>query len=501
MPEEVPLLESHVIDDRSFLSLVTPAHASRIVDAFMEALEHGNSVTRIQLAAEPHRELTLHYLDVQDLYGVVLRFAVGVDSADASQSLEPSSIGPARPRLATMQKSLVSSICGIDEATTLLLGWETDEMVGHQTLEFIHPDDHARAIDNWMEFRRIGVNHAVRLRYRCRDGSWLWVETSNELRQEPGGEHSVHCQLIDISEEMAAHEALRHNEQFLRRVTETVPVGLAELAPDRSVTYCNSRLRQLLAPYEFRSLDDALAFLPGDDARRLDAAIDSVLSDGRDHDVDVRLVGGAGGDRQCQVTLRAVTDEGRILGAVVCVVDVTQLKVQAATDPLTGVHNRAAVVNVLGSALDSAGDVAVVFLDLDQFKPVNDRFGHDMGDRILADIAQALRTTVRAHDVIGRIGGDEFLVVCPDVGSAEVGLDLARRLALSVERCAAERGLRLGASAGVAWIPAGAVTTDEAIARADTAMYAAKRSRVGEPVLWDEAMADGGVVAPLSTPR
>ena len=495
MPADVPLLPSHRVDGRSFLDLVDAADSPTLVNAFVEARTNGIAVTRVRMAAPPHGLLTIHYLDTREEYGVILRLAVVEDSyrGGGAQPVEPEAIGAGRPRLATVRKNTVSAIVDVDDATTLMLGWARDEMVGRLTLEFIHPDDHAKAIDNWMEFIRVRGNHAVRLRYLRKDGSWLWLETSNQFREEPGGEPGVVCQLIDITEEMAAHEALRHGEQLLRRVTETVPVGLAELAPDRSVTYCNGRLRDLLSSDEVRSIDQLLSALRLEDLPVLRAAIDETLEQGCDLDVDVRLQGtGRAAERQCQVALRAITDGRRVLGALLCVMDVTELKVQAATDSLTGVHNRPAILEAVRRALQGAENVAVVFVDLDRFKPVNDRFGHDVGDRLLAEIGHALGATVRSGDVVGRIGGDEFLVVCPDVGSPAAGLELARRLAASIGACGCDLGVRLSASMGVAWAPAGSVTAEEAVGRADAAMYAAKRTRTGRPVLWDEALAYAG---------
>lgn len=491
MPPDIPLLPSHRVDGRSFVELVEPADSSRLVSAFVEARTHGIAVTRVRMAAPPHRVLTIHYLDRREQYGVLLRFAtVEEPGGEGSEEVGPEALGPGRPRLATMRKSTLSTIVAVDDATTVMLGWDRDELVGRQTLDFIHPDDQARAIDNWMEFIRVRGSHAVRLRYLCKDGSWLWLEISNQFREEAGAEPTVACQLIDISEEMAAHEALRHGEQLLRRVTETVPVGLAELAVDRSVTYCNGRLRTLLSTGDVASVADLLASLRLGDPRDLQAAIDDTLDRGLDRDVDVRLIGtGREVDRLCQVALRAVTDDQRVLGALLCVMDVTDLKVQAATDSLTGVQNRPAIFDAVRRALRSAQNVAVVFVDLDRFKPVNDRFGHDVGDRLLAEIGHALDAAVRSGDVVGRIGGDEFLVVCPDVGSPAAGLELAGRLGASIAACGWDLGVRLSASMGVAWAPAGSVTAEEAVGRADAAMYAAKRTRAGTAVLWHEDLA------------
>ncbi|HET6795492.1 MAG TPA: diguanylate cyclase [Acidimicrobiales bacterium] len=514
MPADVPLMGSHRVDGLPLLDRVAPADAEKVASTFVQALRQGVATVNLEVVERPGERLTVHYVDTRSTYGVLLRVVLPAGADDAGRADDapgaddtagagpdggpsarrarppapPPPPAPPRPRLAVVRKSTVSTIVEVDAATTAMLGWSAEEMVGRQTLDFIHPDDQARAIDNWMELIGRGGRHAIRVRYRRNDGSWLWLETSNDLRDEGGEVPSVVCQMIDISDEMAASEALRYNEALLRRVTETVPVGLAELATDRSITYCNARLHELLAQYDIESIDDLLGSLPPEDAMLLDSAITRALDDGVDADVDVRLVGPLpGADRLCRVTLRAVCDDGLVRAALLCVVDVTELKVQATTDPLTGLDNRSAIVRALRAALaGSSGLVGVVFVDLDRFKPVNDLFGHDAGDRLLVDVARALRRAVRPGDSVGRLGGDEFLVVCPRLESEGAALGLARRLHACVREGleGSAGGLVLDASVGVACVEPGSVSAEEAMTRADTAMYSAKRTLAGQPRLW-----------------
>jgi PAS domain S-box-containing protein len=141
-----------------------------------------------------------------------------------------------------MTKNEVAIILSADQATTLMLGWAASELVGKPSLDLIHPDDHVRAIDNWTS--RLLSNggptvQSARLRYLCKDGRWLWLETSNYFQVQEDGSTVVLTQLIDVSEEMAAVEALRQNESFLRRFTGTVPVGLFHIAEDGQVAFVN----------------------------------------------------------------------------------------------------------------------------------------------------------------------------------------------------------------------------------------------------------------------
>ena len=126
-----------------------------------------------------------------------------------------------------------------------------------------------------------------------------------------------------------------------------------------------------------------------------------------------------------------------------------------------------------------------MFIDLDRFKLVNDRHGHAAGDLVLATAAQRLRDSVRGVDEVGRIGGDEFLVICPNVDNAAQAVEVADRLAglfgdnVDVGASTAE----LRASIGVAWTNE-ATDADSLVAQADSAMYNAKRNGTGRVTLY-----------------
>ncbi len=163
-----------------------------------------------------------------------------------------------------------------------------------------------------------------------------------------------------------------------------------------------------------------------------------------------------------------------------------QLRHQAFHDPLTGLPNRALFHDRLRHAVARhARDrrpVAVVFCDLDDFKPVNDTFGHAAGDQLLIAVAARLTSAVRGEDTVGRLGGDEFAVLLEDGGDPAI---TAGRLAAALTAPLPVAGtlVRVHASIGVGHTDPGesAVTVDELLARADAAMYAAKRDRKHRP--------------------
>lgn len=160
-----------------------------------------------------------------------------------------------------------------------------------------------------------------------------------------------------------------------------------------------------------------------------------------------------------------------------------ELERLATHDALTGLANRHYLQNELHAALDRArmtgARLALLYLDLDGFKAVNDRGGHEVGDRVLRDVASRLKQGVRQSDLVARIGGDEFVVLllgCPDAATAGK-IAAALRTRLNDSLAAGDGGLVLDASVGIACFPDDGNTADELLAHADRAMYSAKRLR------------------------
>jgi diguanylate cyclase (GGDEF)-like protein len=157
---------------------------------------------------------------------------------------------------------------------------------------------------------------------------------------------------------------------------------------------------------------------------------------------------------------------------------------EADHDPLTGLANRRALERVLGAALPRTAahgrSVAVLMLDLDGFKAVNDRHGHAAGDEALREVARRLRRCVRERDLVARLGGDEFVVVLTDLGGeSSAAHDTTERVRASLEEpIAVARGVSVGlrAAIGVAVSPADGETVADLLAVADRGMYAAKPS-------------------------
>lgn len=151
-------------------------------------------------------------------------------------------------------------------------------------------------------------------------------------------------------------------------------------------------------------------------------------------------------------------------------------------DPLTGLPNRLLFSDRLQQALTSAkrqkSHLAVMFLDLDNFKPVNDTFGHDVGDVLLQQAALRIRGNIRELDTVARIGGDEFVVLLPIIETEQDALPVAEKIrnALSLPFNVAGHELSISSSIGIAVYPEHGVNEIELSKHADTAMYRSKQA-------------------------
>jgi diguanylate cyclase (GGDEF)-like protein len=154
-----------------------------------------------------------------------------------------------------------------------------------------------------------------------------------------------------------------------------------------------------------------------------------------------------------------------------------QLYHQAFHDPLTGLANRLLFADRVAHALARRdGNVVVMYVDLDDFKPVNDTYGHEAGDLLLCAVGQRLRDSLRPADTPARLGGDEFAVLLTDVAAGDVPTvadRIMRNFAAPVDL--GDATTRISASMGIAMADVGSMTADELLRKADAAMYVAKR--------------------------
>nr|WP_260408646.1 diguanylate cyclase [Planomonospora venezuelensis] len=400
-----------------------------------------------------------------------------------------------------MVKKFDGVITDVDDRTTRMLGWTREQMIGSRSTEFFHEEDVHRSIAGWLDMLSTKQGSRSRVRHRRADGGWLWVEIENIYQEEAGLEEAVIvAHVSDISEEMAAYEALGQREHLFRRLAGSLPVGLLQLGQDGSVVYANSLLTSMFGTGDARTAEEQFANVAGYDREMLDAALQDVLHGGPDRELEITIEPprSAREVRRCAVTLISLSDEEGAPGAIACVRDVTEsarsreeLRIKATFDHLTGCYNRSSSLGILDRELAAEDHrlTGVIFVDLNEFKSVNDSLGHAAGDELLVQAAGRIRGVVRGDDIVGRIGGDEFLLICPRMEQSAEVMNIAERVgrALEGDVTLAAGTARLSAAVGVACSADGS-TGDTLIAQADAAMYESKRRRPRRPVLFDETL-------------
>ena len=405
------------------------------------------------------------------------------------------------PRTAALVEYLSETIFLVEpsgEATLRLgpsvgpLGFGLDEEDGGpvHVAERVHPDDLV-AVLGLIEQVRVtpGMRTAVRVRARHKDGTWRIVEaTIASATDDP----NLGGALLRIRDVTAPDAAAELGDRF-RSLAEAVPSGILCADATGAVVFSNEAARQILDLPEGRLLGRGWeAALDPEDRDEVTAAAEVALATRATEEVAFR-VRGVSGQRWAHARFVPLEADDPNLerapaGWLAALDDVTdrrrlesQLAHQATHDPLTELPNRALLDDRLGQACARLGrddeQVAVLFCDLDDFKAVNDRFDHVVGDRVLVEVGRRLRQVLRPADTVCRFGGDEFVVVCERTDPTEAD-EVAERIRATLAAPFSEvEGRGLGVSIGVAGARGADVDPDDLLLRADQAMYRVKHAR------------------------
>ena len=335
-----------------------------------------------------------------------------------------------------------------------------------------------------------------------------------------GSSRSVCLLVRDITERKVAEQEISRllsREQLLSRLSEALPVGLFEIDRTGRITFNNDRMRAIAGYPPAGTEEGLMSSVVAEDRPVLEAALAATLANQPVDDLEIRLMV-ANTQRVCEMSMRPLTNAtGVVTGAVGYLSDVTdraqlhrELEIKASVDKLTSCLNREAsleLVEAMTTAPKTPGEgSAVIYVDLDDFKSVNDRLGHAAGDRLLVAAADRLRGAARKGDAVGRLGGDEFLVICPRVESSAQAVRIAERVAAATEATidVGTGVVELRTSVGVAWTTK-AIDADAFLAQADSAMYESKRTRRNGVTLFATDSRDASPLVPgalrVGTPR
>lgn len=400
-----------------------------------------------------------------------------------------------------------------NDALRVMLGYSEEEFAELHFREFTHPHDVERNDELFAQLMSGSIDRFhMDKRFFHRDGHVVWGRLLVAAMTSEGSQRLAIGLLQDVTEEKRLQAELAEAEASYRQIIEQVPavVYATEPGPEAAANYISPRVGSLLgyAPEEWYATPGLWRSLLHEEDR------DATVSDLEAH-LD------SGSEAPLTLTYRMHHKDGRVVwirdqctfrhdqegdlhqrGVLVDVTREKQLEEElehlAFHDPLTKLANlrlfRLRVDDRLRRRRPLSG--AVLFVDLDDFKPINDRYGHGVGDRLLAEAARRVRASLRDADTAGRLGGDEFAVLLDEVGDLDQALVVAERIRLRLTESyelGIEAGpVRVGASLGVAMLTAGE-DCDAVLRAADLAMYAAKdagkaRVRSFEPAMLEAAL-------------
>lgn len=373
-----------------------------------------------------------------------------------------------------------------------ILGYRPEDMVGTNVFDYLHPADlaamHAARSSDAADDRSAMYN----MRVRHKAGHWVWLGINSRTLRDPDSRHSTGFVAVgrDITAQMEAQRELARREQQFRSLTslssdwywETDAEGRFRFLSDGIQSRLGLEPRQLLGT----SLEDCALDTsePGFLACQSSVAARRPF---RDAVYSVGLEGYPGVVRYIRISGEPIFEDGVFHGYRGATRDVTRevrnakaLEHMATHDSLTGLCNRALLETRLRQRAQDRranGMHAILFIDLDRFKQVNDTLGHKAGDLLLAEIARRLRHCVRPDDTVARLGGDEFVIL------ADCGQDIAAASAIAGKLLVAlnapfvlgSHSIRPSASIGISICPQDGVHPERLLQDADCALYRAKQ--------------------------
>lgn len=295
------------------------------------------------------------------------------------------------------------------------------------------------------------------------------------------------------AEAAVARRALARAQRRLDATLRHAPVGIAHVLPDGRFAFVNEHFARICGHSRAALMDNGFQRITHPDDLDVDLAhVDRLLSGAADSYVmEKRYVRPDGGIVWVNLTVALVRDEDGAPDFFVSVIeDLSEIRkahADAMRDPLTGLINRRGFIDrtareIARSAIAGL-PLALAYLDLDGFKPINDRRGHPEGDACLTAVAKLLERTTRPGDVVARLGGDEFAILMPGLGTGNV-VAVVDRIRVALTEMGIERNWGVSGSFGVvARVPQGDLVPAQLIADADTAMFAAKRAGKNRVVL------------------
>ncbi|TXH31947.1 MAG: PAS domain S-box protein [Actinobacteria bacterium] len=378
------------------------------------------------------------------------------------------------------------TITWLSQSAVRLSGFASESELIAGGLDYVHPDDRwkvtaaATAVRSGSDV----VTQDVRLRHRTGTYSW-WSVTTRPTSDERGGE--LVLSFLDIDSEMRARRALKESEERYRWLVDNMQDTLVATDHTGRITFASPSIVTLLGWGAHELVGVPVLEITHKDDREKALNHVTALSDARTGPIALRIVRSDGEFTWVEVHGHTTKDDkGTVNGSISVWHDASQsiaheleLRRLAESDPLTGLPNRRELRTRLAAMLTQrrhSEQTAVLFCDVDRLKQINDRHGHDAGDRLLRTVADRIRKAVRTDDLVARLGGDELVVALSRVADATAAAVAAEKIRAEVSSAVTlVDGTTVTPSVSIGVVLA---RPDESVSsvleRADDAMYHAK---------------------------
>lgn len=386
----------------------------------------------------------------------------------------------------------------VSPAWTNILGWTRSELTSVQYIEFVHPDDRQRTLAEAKNLHESDSVVGFRNRYRHKDGSYRWLEWSVPRLLE---DHSF-CIARDVTHAVEAEAARGLQEEKIRLLIDNGSDAFIGMSQDGKITEWNRQAEHMLGWTAQEALGAEMSTLiaPVRYRAQHDQGISRFITTGKAHIVNKRVelpvLTKAGSELLVEMTVGAIRhNDGYYFATFMRDIShqkamEAQLHHQATRDYLTALPNRYEFMSRLEAAIRREArtgndqHVALLFIDLDGFKEVNDRLGHDTGDEVLRTFAQRLQHLVRdGIDTVARLAGDEFVILLEDVSSERAEQVASASLSAGSDEFPALQGqCVLSASIGVVFHTL-SESGEQFLSRADAVMYVSKRAGKNRAIL------------------
>ncbi|MGB2798483.1 MAG: PAS domain S-box protein [Dehalococcoidia bacterium] len=383
----------------------------------------------------------------------------------------------------------------VSPSVTNILGYSIEELIG-QSVDVVLTSTSLEVVTKLTEGESAIQNEAVEnprkemtleLELDCREGSTIWTETKMTLLRDPDGQPvGVLGVTRDITERKKTEEALKESEELSRGILDTATVGIY-LVQDKVLQYVSPEFEQITGYTRDELIGThSLELVHPEDRERVREKAIEHLKGQSNVPYEYRFKCKDGGVLWILERVSSIAYKGK-QATVASFMDITERKKTEETirhlayhDTLTDLPNRPLFNEILTLELARAQrnqqQVAVMLLDLDEFKHVNDTLGHPVGDQLLKAVADRMRRSVRKGDTVARMGGDEFMLVLPEMSQAEDAARIAQKLMAAFTKPFVFRAhkLHITSSIGVAVYPHDGENSETLIKNADIAMYRAK---------------------------